>query len=133
MGIRVRWDNDEKTIVRWDFDGPWKWDEFFVAQHESNLLLDSVDYLVDIIGNVQNSRILPPSALTVYRSTLKKAAPNMGIIVLVGSSTFIQQMVNIFMKLFRFKGPGTDFRFANTDDEARAVIAEYRSRIRMSE
>jgi hypothetical protein len=127
MGIRVQWDNDDKTIVRWDFDGPWKWDDYFVAQLESNRLLDSVDHLVDIIGNIQKSRLLPPSAVSVYRSSLKSAAPNLGLIVLVGSSSFVRQMVNIFMKLFRFKGPGTDFRFADSEEEARQIIAEYRT------
>jgi hypothetical protein len=127
MTIRVQWDNTEKTIVRWDFDGSWEWNEYFVAQYESNCLLDSVDYLVDIIGNVQKSHLLPANALSVYRNSLKNVSPNIGIIVLVGSSSFIRQMVNIFMKVFRFKGPGTDFRFAATEADAHQMITDYRA------
>ncbi len=133
MSIQVQWDNEQKTVVRWDFTGNWKWDEFLLAQHESNKLLSSVDYMVDIIGNVEQSRLLPPSALTVYRSTLKNTAPNLGLIILVGSSPFIRQMVGIFMKISRFKGPGSDFRFADSNGQARTMIAAYRSRVEINE
>jgi hypothetical protein len=30
MGIEIRWDNDEKTIIRETYNGRWTWDDFYL-------------------------------------------------------------------------------------------------------
>ena len=129
MGISVNWANEEQTIVRWIFDGPWTWQDFLDAQTQSNALLATVDHRVDIVGNLINSPSLPANALSAYKGVLKRAAPNIGLIVLVGSSSFVKAMVRTFNSIFRGSAPGTNFAFANSEAEAFEVIAKDRQLI----
>jgi len=128
MPITIRWDDQEKRIVRWDFEGAWTWREYSTAQQKSNEMMAAVDGTVDIIGNVSKSPSLPANALSFYRSSLNASAPNIGTIILVGTSGFVHQMVGLFVRMFGSKMPGTDFAFADSDDEARILLAERRAR-----
>jgi len=123
MSIAVNWYNDDKTIIYWKFAGKWDWNEYAEAQDVSNAMLDTVDHTVDVIGNVQESPSLPANALSVYRSNLSSAHPNTGLIVLVGASMFVEQMVRLLKQMFRNKVAGTNFEFAKSDEEALALIA----------
>jgi hypothetical protein len=122
MGIQVEWDNDDKTVVRWDVSGVWTWTEFYTAQDESNRLIRSVDHTVDIIGNLLGSAGLPANTLTAYRQGLKRSAANRGVIVFVVSSTFLKAMVATFRRIN--KPLANKVLAASTVEEARALLVE---------
>ena len=35
MGIKVAWDNPEKTALRFDYDQQWDWSDFLIAAPEA--------------------------------------------------------------------------------------------------
>jgi hypothetical protein len=36
MAVHAAWDNAEKTIMRWTFEGVWTWDEYYTLRTETN-------------------------------------------------------------------------------------------------
>ena len=122
MAISVQWDNLEQTIVRWDFVGEWDWAMYLDAQRQSNMLIQSVEHHVDVIGDVSRSPLLPKNALGNYNSFQRNTLDNHGLIVLVGTSSFVRNMVTMFTKLYKVSGQG--FAFADTLEEARAMLTK---------
>ena len=121
MSIKVQWDNEEHTLLRWDFVGIWNWNDFQAAQKESNALINSVSYTVDIIGDVSQSHHVPPGAIGQFRTYRRNDPENTGRVVLVGASIYIKTIVEIFRGMF--PNTGGNFTFANSLDEARSVLA----------
>ncbi len=69
MSINVTWDNAEHTVVRWEFDGVWEWEEFFDAFAQSKALVQSSsDRSVAVICDMRRSPRLPERFLTHYRA-----------------------------------------------------------------
>ncbi len=124
MAISVAWYDDTQTIVQWVFPAHWTWTDYDEAQAASNALLASVDYTVDIIGDLTASSGLPPMALTTYKNTLRRSVDNTGLIVLVGGSFFIKTMVSALKAVVPSTTPGTDFAFADTVEAAEALIRQ---------
>lgn len=121
MSITVQWDNEEHTLLRWDFVETWDWDDFLAAQKASNDLIGSVPHTVHIIGDVSRSHHLPPGAIARFRTYKRNDPPNAGRVVLVGASTYIRTIVETFRGMF--PKTGGNFTFANTLDEARSELA----------
>ncbi len=120
MSINVQWDNEEHTLVRWDFIGTWDWNDFLAAQKASNELISSVPHRVDIIGDVSGSHQIPPGAIARFRTYRRDDPPNAGRVVLVGASAYIRTMVEIFRGIF--PNTGGNFTFADSLEEARSAL-----------
>lgn len=99
MGILVNWDNAQRTVVRWEFSGWWSWNDFSVAQKKSNMLLESVNHTVHAIGDMGNTRFIPPNALIEFSRVADDVPTNRGIIVLVNCSFLLETMAQTFMRI----------------------------------
>jgi hypothetical protein len=120
MGIKVQWDNEQHTLVRWDFLGVWNWNDFLAAQNESNTLIKSVPYTVDIISDVSQIHPVPPGAIGQFRLYRRNDPENTGQVVLVGANIYIRTIVDIFRGMF--PNTGGQFTFANSIEEARSAL-----------
>jgi hypothetical protein len=127
MSIDVRWENDEHTLVLWTFPPQWTWEDFFKAKEVSDGMVRDLPYVVDIIGNLTRSSVLPKGAIGTYSSSTKSSPKNTGIIVLVGTNAFVKLMVGTFSKLIPFGVPGASFLFADTVEGAKDLIAARRT------
>jgi hypothetical protein len=101
MNIKVSWDNEDKTIIRYDFEGTWTWADFRTAAEEAFAMTRSVEHTVDTISNFYPGVMLPPNAMFQFRQIMEDAPPNRGVNVIVGSSAFIRTMVMIFSSINR--------------------------------
>jgi hypothetical protein len=126
MPISVSWDNDDKTTIRYDFNGQWTWDEFRVSSENAFAMTRSVSHTVDSISNFDPTTTLPPNALFQFRRAMTTAPKNRGVTVIVGGALFVRTMVGVFGKLNRQLGER--LLLADTLDQARARLAERRSR-----
>jgi hypothetical protein len=122
MSITVNWDNDDKTVIRYDFAGQWDWADFRAATVEAFALTRSVTHRVDSISNFQPGSNLPSDALFQFSRIMKVAPPNRGTTVIVGGTMFINNLVSIFSKIY--KPLGARLLIASTLDEARKKLAE---------
>jgi len=128
MSIVVNWDNPDKTVIRWDFEGKWNWEQFIDAYILSDRMLASVEHTVDIISNLDRSAMLPEGALKGYENVLRNTSENIGVIVLISASRFLNVMVSAFNNIPHRRTAGGNFAFAKTMSEARAIL---RARQRM--
>jgi hypothetical protein len=87
MSIAVYWENPEHTIIRWDFEDQWSWEEFADSARVSNAMIASADHAVIVIMNADKSRA-PFGNITSYqRSAFNYSPDNVRALVLVCSQT----------------------------------------------
>jgi hypothetical protein len=96
MPIKLYWDNEEKTIARYDFEGRWTWDEYLTIMADLAEMMRSVDHTVNAIGNMKLG-IMPTSgsAMSLARAALRKLPANRGIIVVV-TNPLVSAMLSMF-------------------------------------
>jgi hypothetical protein len=130
MGIEIRWDNDEKTIIRETYNGRWTWDDFYLRiTGEVPPMMKSVNHRVDVIADFRPSGPLPVGpAITNARNVIRSMPENWGCLVIVTDNRFIRVMVDTFRKLFS-TGMGAKTFTAATPEEAYQVIARYQPTI----
>ncbi len=126
MSINVTWDNTEHTIVRWEFNGAWDWDEFYDAFAQSKALVQSSsDPSVAVICDLRRSAGLPEQFMAHYPHVHRDKSDNRGMIVVVGSSSFIKAAIRTFNQVFG-RWLKDEIRTAASLEEARALIAQAR-------
>ncbi len=124
MSIDVSWDDDTRTIIRWDFGEKWTWEEFHEAFRRSNEMNDDRSYRVDVIPNAANSPHMPLGALSEFRRLDDQLPSNVKLIVVAGSSPFTRSMIELFGKIYRVQS----WRTAKSLAEAREHIARDRQK-----
>jgi hypothetical protein len=100
MSIHYEWDNEEKTIIRYDFDGKWTWEEFRDKQTEANALFAEVDHPVDVILDLLKSESRPTNLFVHIRESEAHRPPNHGRLVVVRSGQFVRTMLATYQRLF---------------------------------
>ncbi len=121
MPVSVIWDNEEQTIIRYVFEGRWTLDELFVVMEQEDQMIASVEHMVDIIVDFQNSGTVPDHLIANFPKIFESSSashPNVGITVIVGAAGFAEMLANIFSKVF------TRMVTASTLEQARAIIAK---------
>jgi len=126
MAMTVVWDDDARTIIRYDIDGSWTWDDYQATLHELNSLLDTVDHKVAIIINIRSDKWIPEDAFNRFNRDMRQRHPNIGPLqVFVGAGMLIRILVVSFMRIYG-KAVDIEFLFADTLEEARQLIHERR-------
>ncbi len=128
MGIQTLWDDDEKTIVRYEYSPGWTWDDFFIAVEQGKKLTLSVPHRVDYIANF-NGTSSPQggSAMGNTKIAIRNRAPNGHMIVTV-NNMFMTMMLNLFKSLD--KDLGKYLHGVTSLEEARAYIRRIREQER---
>jgi hypothetical protein len=124
MPARVIWDNEEKNIVRYVFEGKWTLDELYAVMKEEDQMMAAVTHRVDVIVDFQDSGAIPDRLLANFPKIFESSSashPNVGMTVIIGAAGFAEMLANIFSKVF------TRMLTAQTLEEARAIIARERA------
>lgn len=127
MPIRVIWDNEEKTVIQYLYEGRWTWDDFYKALNQARAMIDTVNHKVDFIVNIKSSSILPENALSRGQSIGSSPHPNQGVTIVVGANSFMQSMYNIFSKVYGKAAGNLKISFVATPEEAQAKLKERRA------
>jgi hypothetical protein len=126
MRIPVVWENDDKTVVRFDERGSWTWAEFDEAVDRIVALIRSVPHRVNII--VLSPERFPSGFPLVHFQRVVLLLPhNTGKIVLINNSPFQRRLNNILMTIF--PALKKQVVFVDSVDEAYEVLTE-RVRVR---
>jgi hypothetical protein len=124
MPIQVHWHNEAKTILRYDFEGVWTWDDLYAAIRDVNGMMGSVPHRVDVIITMFNSRTIPSGALVHMQSGSTRAASNWGMGVFVGNNPLVKALLTAFTKVYpRFN---QRYTIASSLEEAEALITSRR-------
>ena len=118
MSIQVAWDDAEQSIIRWDFDAEWDWNDFWDAFAESLRISEGYARRVDVIPNVTRTKRLPIGALGAFKSIDSRLPDNTKLVVVTGADSIARTMVKMFAQINRIDS----WRTATTVEEARATI-----------
>lgn len=127
MGITILWDNEEKTIIRYVYEGRWVWDDLHHARVQVHEMLNTVNHPVGIIVDVRESTLVPNGALSQGRqfaTTSPTTHPNEGRTIIVGANTFLRSMYDLFRKIYTTLSGNLDVDFAPTLESARQNLAQ---------
>jgi hypothetical protein len=122
MGMSLAWDNEEKTVIRWEFDGEWTWSEYGKLKVVFDSMVSQVDHTVDVIADMSKSPTLPKSSLTQFKKYNRTTPPNRGLIVFVGTNTIVRIMAEALGNVFR--GLSQYIAFSPSIDEARHLLTQ---------
>ncbi len=122
MPVTYEWDNAEQTVMRYDLDATWTWEEARQAMSESWVLIAQRGVTVDSLATSQSVH-LPPQAMPHLKALTQNRPANAGMMVLVGPSTFIKTMFGIFTTVYsNMLQRDAQVVFADSLDEARDII-----------
>jgi hypothetical protein len=123
MAVRVFWDNDDQTIIHYQFDENWTWDEFFPAKAHAQELINTVSHKVGVILETHHNGVIPHNLLGNFRNGLRTKHPNTAIVVIVVTRPFIRTMISTVRALSPLAFVHLEMAF--TLDEARLLIHDY--------
>ena len=124
MAVRSYWLDENKSIVQYDFEGNWTWEEFYPAFHDALAMETSVTYRVDVICDFRASDALPANALTHLKGITDRQPENIGLSIFITTNRFFKVMYDTAIKFY----PKTKRYFAITAtlEEAHALIQQDR-------
>jgi hypothetical protein len=123
MLIKLTWDDEEKTIVRYNFEKGWGWNDLNNAFSEAALLFNSVPHEVNVIMDFRDASLIPQNALSHIQRGFKNPKPtNVGLTVIITPTRFLQTMVDAAQKVFGGKKVEWKMQFVNSEEAARAAI-----------
>lgn len=121
----TEWDDESHSVMRVTYQSGWTWDDMEANLSTEAQMLDSVDHRVDVIADFRGTD-LPFGAF----SRLPKIAQsppythrNSGMMVMVASPGFIQEVVAIYKRLY---GHADKLIVVHDLDAARKLIADHR-------
>ncbi len=102
MKIRVFWDNDDQTIIRWDFNANWDWNEFYAAATRSVELRQSKthDRPVSIVLNIGATAPTLGGALNATHNSIMLKTAGRGLIIIVGQHKLTQRLAAMFAEAY---------------------------------
>jgi hypothetical protein len=123
MSIKVEWDNDEKTIIRWTFSDPWLWEDFRAAYERSHAMIASVAHTVHILADAREGSNIPAgNIMSSIRMLIRHYPSNLGIHVAVSQKLLIRVMGETVGRLLP-KGVGKGIYAVETVEEAYVLFA----------
>lgn len=123
MSIRVMWDDEAQTTLRWEFVGAWTWEEFEAAVTAAACQMSAVPYTVTAICDFTRSGPLPltGSAISQAYRAREHTKGQLSSVALVGASAYIKSLLALFCTIHRQRKDR--YVFAETVEEARALMA----------
>lgn len=123
MGIHVRWDDAEQTILYCEFEAEWDLNDFHKMIDDMYAFMTSVNHPVYTINDYTKSKMPPRQWLSTGRHVQQRSSINSELSIVVGANTFVKVMLNVAQKLFL-----NNMHIVTTDtvDEAYRLIAEKR-------
>ena len=119
MGIVVRWDDKNKSVIRHVYEGNWTLEEYIEASQETYALIDEVDYEVHLLVVVTDG-VRPLSDMIIAaRDDRTQRHERQGKVVVVGASSFMI----LFTRVIAAVRPGArNVKFVSTEDEAYRIL-----------
>jgi hypothetical protein len=122
MPVRVSWDNPQQTVVRYEFDGRWTWDEFAEATQQCGALIRTQAHVVNILADMRQGIVPSRYAIMQVKNAYDRAADNTGLMIIVTSDRFITLLYQAFRVLY--PDLAERIRIFDDLDEARTTLNE---------
>src|SRR4051812_3771513 len=100
MAITISWVDEEKTIIRLNFQGRWSNEEFRTSGLQAVLMIRSVSYPVYVINDFTAGEVFPLGSLWQGRNLSQMRPPNWGGAVVITTDTLVIDLVEVFMSVY---------------------------------
>ena len=101
MRIDVVWDNETRTIVRYDFQAGWALADFDAALRELRDMLADVPHRVDVIAHFLPGSDPPVGSFSRFRRVQEEWPPQLGVVVITNSGPFVALLLSVFLRVYR--------------------------------
>jgi len=127
MGIEVNWDNEEKTIIQYVYEGRWTLQDFDDARAKAAKLEETVTHRIDVIVDVRKSSLVPTGAISRGKqviTTTPVSHPSEAMAIIVGAGPLVRSIYDVVSKVYPDIVRRRGFRFARSLEEAHELIAQ---------
>lgn len=121
--ITLEWDNAEKTILRYTFQGNWNWDDYLEYLAIGRKMMAEVEHEVSILNDMRQMTQLPPNFVNTARNVITSRPDNTGLAVFLTTNTFFQATHRILGRML--EEVPTRYILVSTEEEAYQKIAEW--------
>ncbi len=118
--VEVRWGNDDHTLIVWEFEKGWRWDDLYTARRVFDELMNSVTHTVHMIFNMNKTMIPIGDVLYNFKAVGGQYPKHTGLLIVVDASSFGVKITLIVMRVFRIWG---NMMFVDTMSEAYEKIS----------
>lgn len=125
MAVTIQWDDAQKSIMVFHFEGRWTWDEFFT---QFELVIDDIkaqSHPLDATANFEKSAGIASNALGSVFKASRQMPKNWNGTLIIGATSLIRSLMSVFQRVY--PQWGGRYSIANNLDHARALIAEKRA------
>jgi hypothetical protein len=127
MAVETHWDNEAKTVIRYELYGQWTTADFWDAYQEARKMIESVDhrvYFILIAMDAQSVNHIPNGFITQISSIFRNPHPRAGHVLIVrkGQGMLGQIYDRIIAKALPHVLP--KFGYAESLEKARAKLME---------
>lgn len=120
--ITVEWFDDTETVLLWQFEALWDFEDYKKALTQSVASMRSKPYMVDVIVDMSIAQTIP-NIIEVARYGFQHAPSNQGLTVLIVQSRIWLGLYNIVSTIF--EPARQDFKFVRDVESACRVIVEH--------
>jgi hypothetical protein len=126
MPLKIVWDDEAKTVIRYVAEGVWNWNDLHKHAKLATFGLNTVQHPVETIFDLSRSIRLPAGAVGHLRSLGKRDHPNrQPRILIIGVDPAVQQQLGAQDGVYR--AADQLIRFAADEAEAQRILAQWRS------
>lgn len=124
MPIEFRWDNDEKTVMRFTPSGRWNWNEFHKYLRLATFQMDKVTHGVEWVIDFTQADHMPVGAFGHLRSLGKRQHPNgRDRLLIIGLEPTVAKTLGGEAGVYEL--PDRLLRFVEDEAAAQAVLQEW--------
>jgi hypothetical protein len=99
MGIKVLWEDQDRTIIRQVLKGRWTVEEYLHSAEKIYKLLNGLPHTVHIITDAQESDGVPANFLSIARRLNELVAPNQGLVLITASDPHSRTIIEAARKI----------------------------------
>ncbi|HUN08569.1 MAG TPA: hypothetical protein PLQ56_18325 [Aggregatilineales bacterium] len=124
MPVSLQWDNDEQTILRYDYCGRWTWEEYAPVFERASILLRESNWTVHFIVHLKDEvarNHLPAGALVRVVNIFRNAPATAGKTIIVNAGMVYRTVAQTGAAAY--PAIGKKYGFADTLEEARLMLA----------
>lgn len=122
MPIVVQYDNDYKTVIRYEFVGNWTWGDYGQAITEAHRLTDKFPHVVDLILDFSRSDSIPGYAMTNVATSLGALSRKFRVTLIVSDSPYIDTLIKVYRRIFTSRDRG--IVLVKSLAEARQILSD---------
>jgi hypothetical protein len=121
MPIEADWDNEDKTVIRYEFRGKYSAEEFEQILDKTDAMSDSVNHMVHYLVIIYTGMWIPKGVSAPIGRIYMADKPNRGVTVVVGASVPYKTVSEISQDLYQYMQPNARI-FVRTVEEARTIL-----------